>query len=86
MMDNIIFVSPIQNIDGQLHFGYTLGASYIRAYLKSNGVSSEQYVSSGYLSLEDAANNVLKMKPKYVCFYCMDTTYYFVKLMRQSHF
>lgn len=60
---------------------YSLGLSYIVAYLKKKGIQAYQYVPSAPKTIDEVVSDVVKMHPDILGFSCYDTNYYYVKLL-----
>ena len=58
-----IFVAPVVNRRNFLGFSHHLGTAYIRAFLHSQGVSTEQFTHPGDLTLGETAAAILERHP-----------------------
>lgn len=76
---SILFVAPIQNDESQVSYEHTLGVGYIRAYLHQRGIESFQYLSKGNCTQTHLINDILEIKPDYLCLSCLNTTYHITK-------
>ena len=70
---DILFVfCPSRNLDG---FTHSMGASYIRAFLKKKGFSSDAFVTEKRLSLERLVEELLARQAKAIGFTVYDANY-----------
>ncbi|MDD5129961.1 MAG: radical SAM protein [Candidatus Omnitrophica bacterium] len=58
---------------------YHLGASYIVAYLKKNGINASQFICSNQLSVSELTDRILDLRPVFAGFTCFDANYFLVK-------
>lgn len=58
-----------------------LGASYIRAYLKTRGITTQQYTVPGTLSLKELVDDILGRNPSFLCVTVYDCTYHTVRMI-----
>lgn len=73
----ITFLSPDFST-GHLH--RHLGANYVVAALRANGVYAEQFINRQPIGLRDLTELILENRPKAVGFTCFNSNHYLVKL------
>jgi len=65
-------------------FDYHLGASYIRAFLNRQSVSTEMYISHGDSTLKNVAADIIGQKPKIIGFSVYDSNYHLCKTLAEK--
>jgi radical SAM superfamily enzyme YgiQ (UPF0313 family) len=82
----ILFVCP--NLDYTKPWDFTfsdhLGASYVRAYLKSKGILSNQFIYRQAIDLNTLIREILKHQAGIIGFTVYDTTYSIVKTISEN--
>ncbi len=77
-----LFVFPLcLSRQGFQGFSYHFGSAYIRAYLKTHGLKTDQFVHSGAATLDRLAELIVERNPRIVGFTCYDANYVIVKLL-----
>lgn len=78
----VLFVFPESNFNHPLFFSSKhLGASYIRAFLKSRDIPTFQFLDDNPLCLSDLKEKILSENPHVLCVTIYDSTYYSAKMM-----
>jgi len=83
----ILFVFPHLNEIAGTHidsFRESLGIGYIRAYLASHGIISEQYIQYEPRTIPQIANEIVERKFPAVGFSCYDSTFYVCVLIANA--
>ena len=80
----ILFVLPPGIRKSQPIFEHYLGAAYIQAYLKEEGVESRAYVRKKPGTIAEIVSDIVSYQAPIVGFTCYDTNYYFVKILAEA--
>jgi radical SAM protein with 4Fe4S-binding SPASM domain len=73
----IVFLYPVHNTGYLLHH---LGASYIIAYLRQEGILAQQFINTQPLRIAELARQILNTGADILGFTCYDQNYFFIKL------
>lgn len=65
-------------------FDFHLGTGYIRAYLAQRDIASQQFISEGSYSIDEAAGEILGARPMMVGLSCYDLNYHLVRTLAKA--